>query len=982
MADHRATDLVHGHFGEFSYDVNEGQWSFSQDLSRIHRFQQLLPFAHCIPPSIPDIPKNGRGGLTIAAHTEWLTKKRPETFPGGSLAADLSKDPVDAIYKRSKTSTLMAIGGAVEINHGSLQSRIVFIIAMPCGEAGHVLKLIRPRPEKLGWDSKDGVRLSLMGATNSDEGHWFGTGGTILQIAPVDDGKYLSTWFAVRQAAMITIFRPIFRKYPKSFVPPAGHAATYPPSCLDANPVATLTCQQSGLEEHMDVTFNPWYARQFAIVDRAGHWRAWDMEGRQKKRSAFEIVAGKMGHIYDDFGEDPTKLPGDVGDWHRVLWVGSVSTMVVANRRHLAIFDTKFKSPRLPSHSFNTSLNKDWILDVKRSTVDLGHLFVLTTTRIFWLKIIPAGEDGLNMESGVQVILSHRHYRTATDQSMKLTMSKDEVATNLTVFITSSENPRLNSYTFFMDGNIARSFEGAFRLSPAISEEAALSAETLSIHSAPYLVPRDPVEGAGLEFMETGVKFYQAWLLRSNLELVSSLWASEVISSQQKWTSRSSIAAPTNKVVNNSIRVTTSRRTDDFIVPDEDDGDPLVNQIRFSMTNNDGLSLKPSKEPTDLKLRINMQPVFEQIFNKLNSGDSNSDMEMAFRDISICMQNGKQVDSMPLQTCLELSDNASPSGDLDEAANTVSEFLEFVNTYDEDEEEASSKFHLSNLISCPGMMFSEGQSSDDICPDLLKIYDRLINIWVTNLPRKTPGPVRLWKARLIRKIAMELWLSSVGISFRNKQFEPRPPPIVEEGSPLRMLKNIDELSRASSPPYFSSQGNSKAVKNPEFSLPTPAPSVVSAATAVEDSTITRLRQYAISLEPKTEFGPARSSLISQWPSVSGVDPATYSWEEVQRAAAAEESGEDDYRIRREHARRKRKAEKFLSRDRANAAASSSQAVAQPFGSQPAEYTTYSSQPVNDIPMTQPSRGTFGSRVAAPATPGKKQRTTRRVAGFC
>ncbi|RAL64068.1 hypothetical protein DID88_003256 [Monilinia fructigena] len=226
------------------------------------------------------------------------------------------------------------------------------------------------------------------------------------------------------------------------------------------------------------------------------------------------------------------------------------------------------------------------------------------------------------------------------------------------------------------------------------------------------------------------------------------------------------------------------------------------------------------------------------------------------------------------------------------------------------------------------MLFSEDQSSDDICPDLLKIYDQLINVWVTNLPRKTPGPVRLAKARLIRKIAMELWLSSVGVSLRNKQFEPRPPPMVEEGSPLRILKDIDEVSRASSPPYFSSQAHSNAVQNPQFSLPTPASSVISAAT-----------------HRKQNLDQQYLHLVSQWPSVPGADPATYSWEEVQRAAAVEESGDDEYRSRREHARRKRRAERFLSRDRANAATSSSQAVVQPFGSQPAGHNIYSSQPL-------------------------------------
>lgn len=908
-------------------------------------------------------------------------KKRPETFPGGILAANLSKDPLDATCKRSQTGTLMAIGGAAD-NHTS-GSRTALIIAIPCGEAGHVLKLVKPRPEKLGWESQNGVRLSSMGATNFDEGHWFGVGGRILQIASVDDGNGLSTWFAVRQASMITIFRPVFRKIPKPFIPPPGHTATYPASYLDANPVATLTCQQWESEEHVDITFNPWYARQFAIVDRTGQWSTWDIEGRQKKRSAFEIISGKKANIYDDFNEDGTvssyKLPGHIGDWHRVLWAGNVSTMVVANRKHIAIFDTKSKPQRLPSQSFNTSLLEDWILDLKRSTVDLGHLFVLTTTRIFWLNVLPAAEDHPSTESGVKILLSHRHYRTASDETMKMTLSKNENGTELTVLISSRENSRINSYTFFMDGKVARTYEGVFRLSPEISEEMDLKAESLSVHSVPYLVPRDAIEGVGLDLMEAGVEFHQAWMLTSNLELVSSLWAFEIIDSQQKWSSRPSVVAPTSRVANNSIPLTAKYLEDAFIVPDEDDEDILVDEMSSLTTTNVGLSVNTNKVSTDLTFRINMKPVFERIFYLPASNQSNSDMETAFRDISIRMQNGKDIDSMSLKTCLELSDNICPSGDLDEAAKTITEFLDFMNTFHDDEEEATVKFQLSKLTSCPGMMFSDDQSSDDVCPDLLKMYDQLVNVWVTNLPRKTPGPVRLAKARIIRKIAMELWLSSVGVSLRNKQLEPKPPPIAEEGLPWGTLKDIDEVSRASSPPYFGSQITSGIVENPQFSLPTPTPSIISAATGIEDPTIARLRQYAVSLEPKLEFGSATSSLISQWPAVPGADPATYSFEEVQRAAAAEESGGDDIRSRREDARRKRKAKEFLRRDRANAAASSSQTMAQPFGSQPTRYNTYSSQPVNSLPMTQPSEGASGSRVAVPATPGRKESNKRRAA---
>ena len=33
MTDHRATDLLYGHLGEASYDVDEQSWYFSREIS-------------------------------------------------------------------------------------------------------------------------------------------------------------------------------------------------------------------------------------------------------------------------------------------------------------------------------------------------------------------------------------------------------------------------------------------------------------------------------------------------------------------------------------------------------------------------------------------------------------------------------------------------------------------------------------------------------------------------------------------------------------------------------------------------------------------------------------------------------------------------------------------------------------------------------------------------------------------------------------
>jgi RNA polymerase I-specific transcription initiation factor RRN6 len=369
----------------------------------------------------------------IPTHTSysqrtWLSKNRPETFPAVTIAAHLAKDSSNATFTRLNYGELMAVGGMVDGDRRS-NSRISPIIAIPCGEAGHVLRLIKLRTERHGWDTQYGVRLSLMSAETPEEGHWAGIGGPILQIVSADEGENLGTWFAIRQATMTTIFRPIYQKTPKRFRAPFSCSAAYSPSRLDANPVAVLEPHRDGTGNHADVNFNPWYVRQFAVVDQAGKWSSWDIEGRQTKRSSMAIVAVKTGYIYDGLDLEPdstTKLPGDVGEWHRILWAGSVSTIVVMNRRHLAVFDTTLEPRRLSSAAFSKATTNEWILDVKRSTMNPGHLFVLTTARLFWLDIVPAQEDGRNGSTGVNILLSYRHFRDSTDEAMKLTLSKDD----------------------------------------------------------------------------------------------------------------------------------------------------------------------------------------------------------------------------------------------------------------------------------------------------------------------------------------------------------------------------------------------------------------------------------------------------------------------------------------------------------------------------------------------------------------------------
>lgn len=291
--------------------------------------------------------------------------------------------------------------------------------------------------------------------------------------------------------------------------------------------------------------------------------------------------------------------------------------------------------------------------------------------------------------------------------------------------------------------------------------------------------------------------------------------------------------------------------------------------------------------------------------------------------------------------------------------------------------EESSVLVVSDLTSCPRITLPSGKET--ILPNLLAIYDDLVDTWLTDLPPKVPGPARVAKHKIIRQVAVELCLSSIGISLQQKETGEASGRHEDEGTDMR----DDDTIRHSSPPVlYSPEMTPTSFPEPHLSLPSPArtPSVYSHATNTtgselgENPAISRLRQYAVSV--KSQLDPGKSKLLDSW--VPGGDPAQYSWEKAQKE---DESGEeDDRKRRREEARRRRRTEKFLSRERARApvAAESQPAFFMPSGSQPdVAHQGLSSQTVDELPMTQPDRGAFGSRTAQK---GKKKQK-RRKSGF-
>lgn len=447
MADRRVPDLSYGHVGDASYDINEGKWNFSVDTSRSKLsctyipslflklsldqiFKQVAPFKETIPAAIRNVPKTtGKLQRITRSHMKWIVKARPEVYPANTIASTLAKSSVAQREYPPSYGQLIAIGGAVDADRRS-GNRAHSVIAIPCGDAGHVLRLIRPQGEYHGWSKHSSAKLPLLDAASGDVAFWVGTGGTIRQIAVSSDEHGSGTLLATRHDFLITIFRPMYHKHPVQATTPSGYAKQYPPSRLAANPVAILKPETLGSGLHADISFNPFYDRQFAVVDDAGNWSIWDTEGwtRKNARNAgLELVRGKSGGIHDGFALSSHGEGHDtVGGWHRILWVANVSTIVVCSRSHVAAFDVKSTPSRLPGPDRLSIKTNDWILDIKRSPLNKSQIFILTTYRVFWIEVIASGGQKGPRDAGIRVILSYRHFRDVSDETLSLTVLHEE----------------------------------------------------------------------------------------------------------------------------------------------------------------------------------------------------------------------------------------------------------------------------------------------------------------------------------------------------------------------------------------------------------------------------------------------------------------------------------------------------------------------------------------------------------------------------
>lgn len=163
--------------------------------------------------------------------------------------------------------------------------------------------------------------------------------------------------------------------------------------------------------------------------------------------------------------------------------------------------------------------------------------------------------------------------------------------------------------------------------------------------------------------MERNIRFYQTWVLRSDLEVVSSLCTTTTpVAKENSTLKRDPIIPPTIRSVQPLNSIASRHIKDSFVVPDGfddedvDDG-PLLGKQNATHGNN----MPGGKNQIDLSLRVTSRTIFQRTFIEDSHIGSSSDqqedstnisktMTQMLDTITKCVVEGKQKDNLKIST--------------------------------------------------------------------------------------------------------------------------------------------------------------------------------------------------------------------------------------------------------------------------------------------------------------------------------------------
>ncbi|KAL1967509.1 hypothetical protein VTN77DRAFT_3024 [Rasamsonia byssochlamydoides] len=991
--DERRTDaLQYGHTGTAVYLPETQSWHFSRNLTR-PSFPSYTGVTKITVPSSSNLssrnPKQRSWkGSFLKAHPEFTASpsiEHTEELSGIITTITETCDP--------QVSALLDFGYAVDLEHDRA-GRVVPIAVVASGENGNILTLLRIEDELVDWGQEEGRRIRVPSIGNVETAKWAGSAAPIRQIRFSQTVEGPAGWMAVRFPLSTIIFRPLLHRdrVPIKHFDGVCHTPIVPVhnSRLDPNPVVEIPTSKTGGFAHVDVTFNPWYQKQFAVIDERGKWSIWNISGRQKRLgSEFAecVQSGSIPWPEHDENEDIGNKPQYDG-WGAIEWVGSVNKLIVCTRRCMVLY--VMESGTLLTYPVELGLRRksEWILDIKRSTSQMSRLFILTTSRLFCLDVdssLVSDGDGYTKSSLVPQ-LSWQHFRDPEDITLRL--ASLSVGEDFFLILYS----RLNDLGL---GFQVPPPSGPVGVPPSVPDPFVVHIPKRSParnrpdsvqNEAPFMtllfkeVEQAPPGHKGDYTPFT--RLVKLFILDASLAVQESLFFAPLNNDGDLQESDMPLSG---EVLRLRRRVAVARRTRraDFIVDDFDESTAAATAIKSHDAQGAPTLLSSALSWTVDCTAAYLTVIGEKISSVRRSGMKHLS-DKGFKD---CLENlaklvvepGKK-NSATSQTMLEIVNCKPFLDDIDQNVRDLEWFRAEIG-------QAKDK-HGKNLIHYlplkVGYGITEGPMSlgDSYQKvDISQLYDRLIHDWLSVLPHDIPARTRVFKEKMIRNITAELCLARILYA--------GPPNLATNGS----TENQEAISGDTElPDHPEKRAQIQRTLSDAESAPPEISDELAVASAglrpiagqqkeVTVPALIRLNSLTV-CHDHSSLPKSANSVLSHW--LPGGDPALYDWQKTVREEEAERSKAENKLGTPKH-RRGRSQSNLAGEESTLARSSPVVPIVQYSGSQPqgeSLRTKLQSSQVTDenLPMTQIERGVFGGRDSAKKS-ATKVRKKKRAAGF-
>ena len=779
-----------------------------------------------------------------------LTRLYPEIVPAQSLLAPLtqvSEAIIDITTKHDpQVSDRIAYGTASRLVKNFPSNRTIPITVVAGGVAGERVRFLQPKRQMLRWPEYKSIGLLSSTLEGAEEVWWSGNGSPIQQLCFSSIEDISGGWLAARYHGATTIFRPLYHQEPvaSSRTAKGYHPNTVcPPSRINPNPIISLDIQATGGAPHVDVSFNPWYERQLAIIDTQGYWSIWDIEGQHGR--TWTAKPGHGGHLSDGLAEGEERSSSLNPDgWGMVLFVSNVSTLIIVGRRSLAIINVGSNKHRLEAPDIGLTKGADWILDIKRSPVESNQVFVVTSACIFWIEVRSQNDSGNSDQtvSGAVILLAWLHFRNKEDISLRMEVVSHDEGTPTTfampmflanqgIVILAALYSRLDKLcTVF---NVKKDDSACIPISvsdpyqlPLIfmhespseldkdgdNTQSRLHVSALTLRALKYATSSNSQpSGPGKVYLDENVGFYQLSILYNDLSVRDSIYfrapSRELLQ----------VSAPMVKTVPKALRVGPKYVDDDFVVPDGLVSDDVQDKnIRQRFTWRSRSFRRPAKategqsDPWTLdfswlqkSFQIDGTPAASS-YSKLKDAPSGSCLKDALEKLSLKIRDSSTLDNATIKTVyvfllfsitivkpnlrhrLESLDITLFSENVDIASASFKEWLESTNLVHpklenmDDDDAHSIRSPLFMTNVLSKMLFGFHAMEENQL--LLDMYEKLIESWISPLSSEVPNRVRVQMEKTIRGIAIQLFLA-------NHVLQPSPYAAPEEPE-----KTVEDLS--------------------------------------------------------------------------------------------------------------------------------------------------------------------------------------------